>query len=295
MSTTRLIQGVCQVSTTRGTKPFNIVYQLHGTGSQHVIFIQGRGNKIENCLNQADFFAKRGYQVCVFDSRGIGQSDRVDGECSIMDMGLDVIELLNHLGWKSNVHLVGMSMGGMIAQLLVIHYPQYFVSVCFTSTAINSHAEYNVFSRNIFCAKKAPGITKLLFPEEWLNAPSKQDPNILNSEWVHKYLLRTQELDKSRIVHQTKAAANHFVSKEELITIRNTHVAVLICTGDRDGLIIPANSEHMARILRVPLKTFKGCGHFINIQEPELYNKMLLEHFQKTSNKTKQPVFYSSL
>jgi homoserine acetyltransferase len=53
----------------------------------------------------------------------------------MMDMVIDTVELLDHLEWKSNVHLVGASMGGMISLQLLAHYPQYFTSACLISTS----------------------------------------------------------------------------------------------------------------------------------------------------------------
>lgn len=60
----------------------------------------------------------------------------------MMDMALDAVDLLNHLKWKSNVHLVGTSMGGSVAQLIVAYYPQYFASVCFTSTMAHTYLDF---------------------------------------------------------------------------------------------------------------------------------------------------------
>ncbi|KAI8057769.1 Alpha/Beta hydrolase protein [Syncephalis plumigaleata] len=126
MTVTPVIEGVCQVSKTRGSKPLNIAYQLHGNGDKHVLFINGKGGNLAFFIPQAKSLAMKGYQVCIFDNRGIGQS--VEEEFTMMDMTIDTIELLDHLGWTSNVHLTGISMGGMISLQLLAHYPQYFAS-----------------------------------------------------------------------------------------------------------------------------------------------------------------------
>ncbi len=91
-----------------------------------------------------------GYRVIAMDNRDIGLSDRVDAPTpprlevlavpsahpcpySLSDMAGDVAGLLNHLG-QAGAHIVGLSMGGMIAQTLAIEYPER----CFSLTSIMS-------------------------------------------------------------------------------------------------------------------------------------------------------------
>ena len=91
-----------------------------------------------------------GLRVIALDNRDIGLSDRVDAPApdlleiltdpaahpcpyTLSDMAGDVAGLLNHLG-QAGAHIVGLSMGGMIAQTLAIEHPQR----CFSLTSILS-------------------------------------------------------------------------------------------------------------------------------------------------------------
>lgn len=62
------------------------------------------------------------YSCLCFDNRGMGQSEKPFMRYSTSEMARDTIELIDHLGWseKRQLHVVGMSMGGMIAQELVL-------------------------------------------------------------------------------------------------------------------------------------------------------------------------------
>lgn len=70
-----------------------------------------------------DFAHDKGnvYSSLVFDNRGIGSSDKPKFRYSTSEMAKDVVELVDHLGWTGNreLHVIGISMGGMIAQELV--------------------------------------------------------------------------------------------------------------------------------------------------------------------------------
>lgn len=61
------------------------------------------------------------YSCLVFDNRGIGESDKPLTRYSTSEMAKDTFEILNHLGWTSErqLHVIGISMGGMIAQEMV--------------------------------------------------------------------------------------------------------------------------------------------------------------------------------
>ena len=61
------------------------------------------------------------YSCLLFDNRGMGKSDKPLMRYSTSEMAKDILELLEHVGWTSSrqLHVVGISMGGMIAQELV--------------------------------------------------------------------------------------------------------------------------------------------------------------------------------
>ena len=68
------------------------------------------------------------YSCLIFDNRGMGESDKPIMRYSTLEMARDILELLDHIEWTSSrqIHLVGISMGGMIAQELV----QWFFLPC---------------------------------------------------------------------------------------------------------------------------------------------------------------------
>jgi pimeloyl-ACP methyl ester carboxylesterase len=79
--------------------------------------------------------AARGFHVIRFDNRDVGLSTKLEGVgYTIDDMAADTVGLLDHLGIAA-AHVVGMSMGGMIAQHVAISYPDRVASL----TSLASH------------------------------------------------------------------------------------------------------------------------------------------------------------
>jgi pimeloyl-ACP methyl ester carboxylesterase len=59
------------------------------------------------------------FQICIFDNRGCGRSSCPESKFSTSVMAKDTLDLLDHLEWEK-VHVVGISMGGMISQELAL-------------------------------------------------------------------------------------------------------------------------------------------------------------------------------
>lgn len=62
------------------------------------------------------------FDLVTYDHRGIGSSDRADGTFSVADLAADAADLIRSVGWSS-AHVFGISLGGMVAQELVLRHP----------------------------------------------------------------------------------------------------------------------------------------------------------------------------
>jgi 3-oxoadipate enol-lactonase len=93
------------------------------TGEGHpLLLVMGLGAGLDTWLAQRDVFAAR-YRVIAFDNRGAGASDCPDPPWTVADMAADAIGILDALGIE-RAHVLGVSMGGMIAQEMAIRHPE---------------------------------------------------------------------------------------------------------------------------------------------------------------------------
>src|SRR5262249_29869232 len=90
-------------------------YRLEGDGPETIVLINGLADDLETWAEQMGDFLGAGHRVLRFDNRGIGKSGRPRGPYTTAQMAADAKALIDHLGLKK-FHLVGVSMGGMIAQ-----------------------------------------------------------------------------------------------------------------------------------------------------------------------------------
>ena len=99
----------------------DLCYEVAGQGPP-VLLIQGVGVVGQGWRLQVDTLKQR-FQTLVFDNRGIGKSVPCSGPISIEAMAEDARALMDAAGWES-AHVVGHSMGGVIAQQLALDCPR---------------------------------------------------------------------------------------------------------------------------------------------------------------------------
>ena len=108
-------------------------YQLEGEGEETIVLVNGLADDLETWVLQVDDFLAEGYRVLRFDNRGIGASAKPAGPYSSRMLADDAKALVDSLG-IGDFHLMGVSMGGMIAQEYALAYPGDLRSVAFACT-----------------------------------------------------------------------------------------------------------------------------------------------------------------
>jgi 3-oxoadipate enol-lactonase len=108
-------------------------YKLEGDGEDTIVLVNGLADDLETWVLQVDEFLAAGYRVLRFDNRGIGSSSKPAGPYSSRMLADDAKALADSLG-ITGFHLMGVSMGGMIAQEYALAYPADLRSVTFACT-----------------------------------------------------------------------------------------------------------------------------------------------------------------
>ncbi|MEQ1901709.1 MAG: alpha/beta hydrolase [Devosia sp.] len=112
-----------------------INYEIDGadTAKEAIVLINGLADDLQSWGFQIPALVDAGYRVLRFDNRGIGKSDRPAGPYTSKQMAADAKSLVDKLGFKT-FHLMGVSMGGMIAEEYALAYPDDLKSLTLACT-----------------------------------------------------------------------------------------------------------------------------------------------------------------
>ena len=242
--------------------PVNIAYEIHGHGDRHLVWVMGLGGMKYAWQRQTKDLAHDKadqYSSLVIDNRGIGDSDKPRyPRYSTSEMAKDIVELVDHIGWtgKRELHIIGISMGGMIAQELAMLIPERICTLSLVSTAAGlfrttGFVENLVNRVNLFMPKdidtQIDGVKKNLYTDAWLNAPDELPPVkqsfptngdrfAANELWKRSH---PEFFAKPGFILQAIAAGWHHKSPEQLQQIAKSvgKKRIMVVHGTQDRMI----------------------------------------------------------
>ncbi|KAG0329403.1 hypothetical protein BGZ99_002114 [Dissophora globulifera] len=290
--------GYIEVGRARDKKvPIKLYYEKTGNGPKKLLLIMGLNTPGSAWDTVVEHFAKNpDFTTVFFDNRGVGRSDAPKGLYSTSQMAQDTLELLDGLGWTKDVHLAGVSMGGMISLELVLAEPQRFSSLVLTSTNAGRSPPQLVtisFLSRVILIKDPQVRTKLiletLYPMKWLEEPAPKHTSFkTNREMAAAAMKKRFETTPLQPIHaniaQSWAALFHHVSSKRLAQIRDSGIPALVLTGTNDNFVRPSGSYHLAKELGAPLVVFEGSGHALPGEQNKKYCMFIEELIEKGKN-----------
>jgi pimeloyl-ACP methyl ester carboxylesterase len=229
-----------------------IRWDERGTGHP-LLLIQGLGYARWSWEPIVAPLAER-YRVLFFDNRGIGESDKPEGPYTARLMAGDALQVLDEAG-VGHAHVLGVSLGGMIAQEVAVTAPERVAKLvlCATHPGVPYGLPMPEQSARLF--EEAPALP----PEEALrrfveNALGAAPPAGVADELYRRRLENPLDPDG----WQAQAAAGiGFLGVEEPIGHET-----LIVTGTADNVVDPRNSDVLAqRIPGARVEKLDGLGH----------------------------------
>ena len=245
-----------------------------------------------------------GYRPIAYDNRDMGFSTRfesnptflsnylkyylnipIKSEYKLDDMANDAVMLIDYLNIKKS-HVIGMSMGGMISQILVANYPERFHSYTQIASMVSTPNPTNGPSFKVI---------RLLQERAFKNATKEERIDravrLVSTIGMKGYNYNTEEfkdevgqsIDRSKddtgFIRQMAAILG---TRDRIQKVNNIKIPTLIIHGDIDPLVKPKNAFHSHKLIpNSKLLMIENMGHLI--EEP-VFNKFkdeLIQHLDK--------------
>jgi 3-oxoadipate enol-lactonase len=250
----------------------DINYELEGAGPETIVLVNGLADTLETWVLQMGALLDAGYRVLRFDNRGVGASGKPPGPYTTADFAADTKALVDELG-LARFHLVGVSMGGMIAQEYALAHPEDLRSATFACT----YAAPGPFCSRMFdlWADMAPimGVPAVM-RDVTLGAftvPFFRAGNDLLAEFEAEMAAMDQPVD-AYLAQLASIRAHDTVGR-----IGSLGVPTLVLAGEEDILIpVSLSRELHGLIPGAAWATTKG-GHACLWESPEPFNRAVLD------------------
>jgi 3-oxoadipate enol-lactonase len=250
-----------------------LAFELLGQGPP-LLLIQGLGYGGRGWGPVLELLAED-FTVAIFDNRGFGSSDVPPGPYSVRELAEDARAVLDAAG-LDRAHVVGASLGGMVAQELALTHPQRIDRLVLACTTPGGVGAYPMPPQTVSLMLEAPtmppDVALRRFAENALGDGTSDDL----VERIVAYRTANPP-DLGGWQSQAAAGAMH----DALDRIREIKTPTLVVHGTEDAVVDPRNASLLAeRIPGARVELLPGCGHLPFWEEPERFAALIKEFLQ---------------
>jgi len=230
-----------------------------------LVLVQGLGYARWGWEPIVDLLAER-FRVVLLDNRGIGESEAPPGPYTVEEMAGDVVQVLDEAGIV-RAHVLGTSLGGMIAQELALAAPERVQKLVLACTTPGGANAMPMPAPTVRLIAEAPSLDPLValrrFVENAL-APGAPDELV---ERILTHRVRTAQPLEAWLTQAAAGAA--FDAWDRLPGLESP---TFVLHGTADVVVDPGNADRLAaRIRNCELQLFPGCGHLLYWEQPERF------------------------
>jgi 3-oxoadipate enol-lactonase len=253
----------------------NMHYELEGPESAPVVTLSHSLATDFSMWDPQVAVLKSGYRVLRYDTRGHGGTDAPEGPYTLEQLAEDVRALLQALGIPKT-HFMGISMGGMIAQVLALKNPGVLRSLilCDTSSRIPEEA-LPIWEERIKTAQDQ-GMDPLVETtmERWFTASFRRKP--------------MPALEKVRSMIKGTPLKGYIGCSRAIMGLNLTErlaavaLPTLIVVGEEDpGTPVIASQAIQKQIKGSELVILKSAAHLSNIEQEHAFNNAVLDFLRR--------------
>ncbi|HYZ93933.1 MAG TPA: alpha/beta fold hydrolase [Actinomycetota bacterium] len=261
-------------------------YDRAGSGDP-VLLVMGLATPRIGWFHQFHFLSQR-YDVTSFDNRGVGETV-ADSPFTMLDMANDALGMADAMGYE-RFHLVGISMGGMISQELVLNHPDRVRSLTLIATtpggpeAVPMSAEYAQALTLPDPAERMRRSVELTFGSKF----RRENPELMElilqamaSGSVGATPIGVGEGAPAGFIGQVTAVVVWMSAGGSASRLGRIAKPTLVLHGGDDLLLPVGNGRILARdIPGARFRMWDDAGHALNAEYPDEVNAELVGHFE---------------
>jgi 3-oxoadipate enol-lactonase len=250
----------------------NIAYSVWGRrDGSPVLLIQGLGVDHRGWALQRGAFGRH-HRCIALDNRGTGQSDAPPGPYDLGRMAEDALAVLDAEGIE-RAHVVGASMGGIIAQILGVMHPDRVRSLTLACTACQHHEWRRELLAEWANAVSARGMAGLMDDGmRWMIGPRLHRRFGVFVNVLARVLVQTKP---HAFVAQIDAILD--ASDELRFSLPEVKAPTLVVTGSQDTLTPLGDAEELAELITTSrLYVLRGAAHGLMAEAPNAFNDIVL-------------------
>lgn len=250
-------------------------YERSGSGPP-LVLIMGMSGTLKHWGEPLLSRLREDFEVFVYDHRGVGESARLDGPLTIAALAEDMAALMDALE-LSSAHVMGISMGGMVAQELALRHPQRLRSLVLGCTYCGGEGSALTGEDVLrgLAAAMASGDRRRAIRTAWeanVSAPFAAD------DQAYATFLEigiAKAVPVAVIMEQMRAIVGHDTSER----LADVAAPTLVVHGTEDRMIPVSNAAMIAGLIPdARLEIFEGVGHLFFWEEPERSAQLVREH-----------------
>jgi proline-specific peptidase len=262
-------------------KDIKINYFEKGKG-EILLMISGFGQPYGTWALQISHFQRK-MMVLAPDNRGVGESSKPDYPYTMDMFTNDIYALLNHLNIETQIHLVGHSMGGMIAQAFVLKYPEIVKTLTILAAPTYIDDTFNQVSEQLEASMQDPDLearfkkmSELSYSESFIKRITQNKS--LYDIILDQFIEQSTTFTLKDYINQ-KAAMSGFDTRELLHKISQP---TLIMQGTDDKMVPIEHSKILnEKIPNSRLELFEGLGHSFILEDPLKVNNLIWNFIQQ--------------
>ncbi|RME86980.1 MAG: alpha/beta fold hydrolase [Anaerolineae bacterium] len=235
-----------------------------------VVLLHGLGANGESWLLQVPPLTEAGFRPLAPDMPGFGKSPYDGKGWSVTRCAAETAALLDDLGVDA-AHVVGLSMGGVIAQRFALDFPHRVRKLVLVSTFAalrpKSAGEWLYFAWRFFLVHtlglpaQAKAVAKRLFPRP-------------EQEAFRQMLIEAVAQADPRAY---RAAMRALWRHDARRALRALDIPTLVVTGEEDTTVPPESQRQLAGLIPGARQVvIPGAGHALSVDSPEAFNRELL-------------------